>query len=280
MIGIAKIAVKRLGLAAILLLLSLILPLSVSAMEKSKRNSLGMEFVLIQPGTFSMGTAGERTPSKSNEIFHEVTLTRPFYMQTTEVTVAQWRKVMGERFFAKKKGTPDMPVVKVSWEDCEEFIHKLNERGEGTYRLPTEAEWEYACRSGTTTPYNWGEDIDCSRAMYSNNTLKSSGCVKYVATEKKLPADQPAPVKRYAPNAWGLYDMSGNVWEWCHDWYGPYPKGPVTDPQGPESGDDRVRRGGSWYGKGSRCRCANRNWSHPANRYQTTGFRLVMEAGE
>jgi len=280
MIGIAKTTVKRLGLAVIPLLLSLILPLSLPAMEKSQRNSLGMEFVLIQPGTFSMGSAAGDAPRRANEVLHEVTLTRPFYMQTTEVTVQQWRAVMGERFFAKKKGTPDMPVVKVSWEDCEEFLRKLNQMGKGTYRLPTEAEWEYACRSGATTPYNWGRTIDCSRAMYSNNTLKYDDCVKYVTTQKKLPADQPAPVKSYAPNAWGLYDMSGNVWEWCHDWYGPYPKKPVTDPQGPESGAARVRRGGSWYGKASRCRCANRNWSHPANRYQTTGFRLVMEVGE
>lgn len=268
------------GLAFIWLILSLILPVSLLAMEKRQGNSTGMEFVLIHPGTFSMGTSGEGHPSKANEIHHEVTLTRPFYMQATEVTVAQWRNVMGERFFAKKKGAPDMPVVKVSWQDCAEFIHKLNTLGEGTYRLPTEAEWEYACRSGSTTPYSWGETIDCSKAMYSNNTLKSNECVKDVTTEKKLPADQPAPVKSYAPNAWGLYDMSGNVWEWCQDWYAPYPEGAVTDPQGPKTGSARVRRGGSWYGKGSRCRCANRNWSHPANRYQTTGFRLVMEAEE
>ena len=271
---------KKVVLIIVWMLFVLPLPFSLQAMEKHQRNSIGMEFVLIPPGSFFMGTPGEGPPRKANEIHQEVTLTRPFYMQTTEVTVAQWRNVMGERFFAKKKGAPDMPVVKVSWQDCEEFIRKLNTLGEGTYRLPTEAEWEYACRSGSTTPYSWGETIDCSKAMYSNNTLKSNECVKDVTTEKKLPADQPAPVKSYAPNAWGLYDMSGNVWEWCQDWYAPYPEGAVTDPQGPKTGSARVRRGGSWYGKGSRCRCANRNWSHPANRYQTTGFRLVMEAEE
>lgn len=275
-----KSAPKKATLTVVLLIFAFFLPLSLQAMEKYQRNSMGMEFVLIRPGTFYMGTSVEGHPSKANEIHHEVTLTRPFYMQTTEVTVAQWRNVMGERFFGKKKGTPDMPVVKVSWQDCKEFIDKLNAKGEGTYRLPTEAEWEYACRSGATTSYSWGETIDCSKAMYSNNTLKSNECVKYVTSEKKLPADQPAPAKRYAPNGWGLYDMSGNVWEWCQDWYAPYPKGAVTDPKGPRTGSVRVRRGGSWYGKGSRCRCANRNWSHPANRYQTTGFRLVVEAEE
>ncbi len=253
---------------------------SLHAMEKRQVNSLGMEFILISPGTFFMGNLGEDVPKKANEITHEVTLTRPFYIQTTEVTVKQWREVMGRKFFGKKKGTLDMPVVRVSWQDCTEFIQKLNDREEGTYRLPTEAEWEYACRAGTTTPYSWGETIDCSKAMYSNNTLKSDECVKYVTDTKNLPADQPAPVKAYSPNAWGLYDLSGNVWEWCQDWYGPYPAEPVVDPEGPTSGSVRVRRGGSWYGLGSRCRCANRNFSHPANRYQTTGFRLVKEAGK
>ncbi|MFP4087272.1 MAG: formylglycine-generating enzyme family protein [Desulfobacteraceae bacterium] len=250
---------------------------SLQAMENRQSNSLGMEFILIPPGTFSMGNLGAGAPKKANEVEHQVTLTRPFYMQTTEVTVQQWRAVMGRKFFGGKKGTPDMPVVRVSWQDCMEFIQKLNRQGEGTYRLPTEAEWEYACRAGTTTHYSWGRTIDCSKAMYGNNTLKSDECVRYVTTIRDLPADQPAPVKSYSPNPWGLYDLSGNVWEWCRDWYGPYPQKPVKDPQGPASGSVRVRRGGSWYGPGSRCRCANRNFSHPANRYQTTGFRLVKE---
>jgi len=252
-------------------------PLRASALEKQIANSLGMNFVLIPPGTFMMGSPADDQRAKWNEVQHEVTIRKPFYMQTTEVTVQQWRTLMGTRVFFKKKGTDPMPVTDVSWEDCMEFIEKLNDRHEGTYRLPTEAEWEYACRGGKTWVYGWGDTIDCPKAMYANNTLKSADCVKWVRTQG-LPPDAPAPVASYEPNAWGLYDMAGNVWEWCQDRYGPYPKEAVSDPQGPSSGVERVRRGGSWYGPGQRCRCANRNFSHPANRYQTTGFRLVREA--
>ena len=251
--------------------------LPVNALEKTITNSIGMEFVLIPGGTFKMGSPQDEPNRRQNEIEHRVTIRQPFYMQTTEVTVKQWRAIMGKRFFFKKKGTDHMPVVKVSWQDCIDFIEKLNALNEGVYRLPTEAEWEYACRAGTTSAYAWGKTIDCKDAMYGNNTLKMDVCENYVKL-KGLPVDQPAPAKSYKPNAWGLYDMGGNVWEWCQDWYGRYGKDAVVDPRGPRSGSDKVRRGGSWYGTGTRCRCANRNLSNPANRYQTTGFRLVREA--
>jgi formylglycine-generating enzyme len=252
-------------------------PGHVFALEKRIANSLGMTFVLIPAGSFTMGSPADEQSRRSNEVEHEVTITRPFYMQTTEVTVKDWRAIMGTRLFFKKKGSDNMPVVDVSWDDCMEFIKKLNSLNEGVYRLPTEAEWEYACRGGSASVYGWGDVIDCSKAMYANNTLKNADCVKSVQS-KGLPEDQPAPVRSYAPNAWELYDMTGNVWEWCQDWYGPYEKGALVDPKGPPSGSDKVRRGGSWYGPGHRCRCANRNISHPASRYQTTGFRLVREA--
>jgi len=252
-------------------------PFDASALEKWFENSLNMRFVLIPAGTFTMGSPMDEQHRRSNEVEHQVKISRPFYMQTTEVTVKQWRAVMGKRFFFQKKGQDDMPVVSVSWDDCTDFIKKLNTLQEGTYRLPTEAEWEYACRGGDALMYGCGKTIECSKAMYANNSLKRKDCVKYVES-KGLPPDQPAPVKSYAPNPWDLYDMSGNVWEWCQDWYGPYDQGLVADPKGPKTGSDKVRRGGSFYGPGHRCRCANRNFSHPANRYQTTGFRLVREA--
>ncbi len=257
-------------------ILMLLYPVHAAEEEKQFTNSLDMTFVRIPPGTFTMGSPSDEQGRRRNEVEHEVAITRPFYMQTTEMTVKQWREVMGKRFFFRKKGSDDMPVVKVSWEDCMEFISKLNALNEGVYRLPTEAEWEYACKGGGGSVYGWGDVIDCSKAMYANNTLKSSGCVEAVKRMGLAP-DDPAPVKTYAPNAWGLYDMTGNVWEWCQDWFGPYGKDPVVDPKGPKKGTDKVRRGGSWYGPGERCRCANRNFSHPANRYQTTGFRLVRE---
>ena len=246
------------------------------APEKTFTNSLGMQFVLIPKGTFLMGTPVDEPGREKDEVQHKVILEKPFYMQTTDVTVKQWQSVMGRSFFAGKKGADDLPVVKVSWQDCVSFIKKLNTLNEGVYRLPTEAEWEYACRAGSETAYSWGNDMDCSKANYSTNTLKSDECVSY-AKGRGIKPDQPSPVKSYAPNAFGLYDMNGNVWEWCEDWYAPYDKNKTINPTGPEAGSDKVRRGGSWYGTDQRCRCGNRNFSHFANRYQTTGFRLVKE---
>jgi sulfatase modifying factor 1 len=206
---------------------------------------------------------------------HQVTLTRAFYMQTTEVTRKQWESIMGRSFFSRRY-QDELPIVKVSWFDCTEFIKKLNALKEGTYRLPTEAEWEYACLAGGSGPYPWGNSIRCADAMYANNPDKAEECVKYVESRGMRP-DSPAPDKSYPPNAWGLYDMPGNVWEWCSDWYGPYPQNPVSGPTGLETGTVKVRRGGSWFGQGWLCRCANRNFSHPGDRYATLGLRLVRE---
>lgn len=272
-----RYSIRLFSLLFAVLILNSLSPLPVNALEKTITNSIGMEFVLMPGGTFKMGSPQDEANRKKKEIEHQVTISKPFYMQTTEITVKQWRAVMGKRFFFKKKGTDHMPVVKISWQDCIDFIKKLNALNEGVYRLPTEAEWEYACRAGTTSAYAWGKTIDCNDAMYANNTLNTDLCVSFVES-KGLPVDQPAPAKSYRSNAWGLYDMEGNAWEWCQDWYGPYGKDAVVDPRGPSAGIDRVRRGGSWYGPGARCRCANRNLSNPANRYQTTGFRLVREA--
>ena len=260
----------------IILILSTLLPPSMLAFEKAFRNSLGMEFVLIPAGTFIMGSPPDEPNRGSNEIQHKVSISRPFYMQNTEVTLKQWRAVMGKRFLSSRKGADNMPVVKISWHDCIRFIKKLNVLGQWSYRLPTEAEWEYACRAGGSTAYSWGNTIDCGRAMYGNNSLKSRECLDYVRS-RGLPIDQPAPVKSYSPNDWGLYDMHGNVWEWCQDWYGDYMTSAKIDPFGPDSGTKRVRRGGSWFKNGYTCRSANRNHGHPGSRYQTTGFRLVRK---
>jgi formylglycine-generating enzyme required for sulfatase activity len=157
-----------------------------------------------------------------------------------------------------------------------EFIKRLNQMGEGKYRLPTEAEWEYAARAGTTNPFSWGDTIDCDKAMYGNNSIKHNVCQLYIKS-LELQIDAPAPVKSYQPNPWGLYDMHGNVWEWCMDWFGEYKKNSVTDPKGPDSGTMRIRRGGSWFKHGHSCRSANRSFGHQATRYRTTGFRLVRD---
>jgi len=251
---------------------------STWATEKIVIKDLGMEFVKIPSGSFVMGSPPDEPFRDTSEPQHRVVISEPFFMQTSEVTLAQWQNVMGKKFFSRRKGPGQSPVTQVSWHDTQDFINKLNRFVEGafTFRLPTEAEWEYAARGGTQTAYPWGNEITCSAAMFGNNRSKSGACVEYHET-RDIPVNQPGRVKRYAPNAFGLYDMHGNVWEWVQDWYGEYRTGTVTDPKGPPKGTMRVKRGGSWFRYGHSCRSANRATAHPASRLQTTGFRLVLE---
>jgi formylglycine-generating enzyme len=244
------------------------------AAEAHVYNSLGMRFVLIPAGEFIMGSPPGEKHRREDERPHLVAITRPFYMQTTEVTIGQWRALMGSGFLLRWLGPVNLPVTRVSWFDVQSFINKLNAIGEGTYRLPTEAEWEYAARAGSTTAYSWGDHIDCSLAMYAANSHGVNLCL-YDMHRFYDEGDNPAPIKSYAPNAWGLFDMHGNVWEWVQDWYGPYPESRHTDPSGPRQGTVRVRRGGGWDEHGHACRSANRGYANPASRLLSTGFRLV-----
>jgi sulfatase modifying factor 1 len=240
-------------------------------------NSMGMQFAQIPAGSFLMGSPPDEPYRDRSEIQHEVTISKPFYMQTTEVTIKQWQKVMGKpwyHLFFRPEGDGNLPVTRVCQYDIREFLHRLNAMGEGTYRLPTEAQWEYASRAGSTSAYSWGNRIDCSRAMYANADHGPDDCAE-AAERRGLPENGPAPVKSYAPNAWGLYDMHGNVWEWCRDWFGPYSAAAQTDPQGPASGEMRVRRGGGWFSPKYSLRSANRAYGHPASRLNTTGFRVI-----
>lgn len=144
-------------------------------LEKKFFNHLGMEFILVEPGTFIMGSPKNEAYRDENEIQHKVNITKAYYLQATEVTVRQWQAVMGRKLFGRKKGKENFPVTKVSFYDVIGFIEKLNELNrleKGRYRLPSEAEWEYACKAGTTTAYSWGDTIDCSKAMYQNNQKK------------------------------------------------------------------------------------------------------------
>lgn len=186
---------------------------------------------------------------------HEVTLTKPFYMGKHEVTQDQWESVMGKNP-SDTKGAK-LPVTNVSWEDCQEFIKKLNAKTDGGYRLPTESEWEYACRAGTTTAYSFGDKITPKDANYEDSKI-----------------DKPVAVGSYKPNAFGLYDMHGNVWEWCEDWHGEYPFA-VTDPKGPAKGEARVVRGGSFVGVASTARSSGRVDLAPSGRGYDGGFRLA-----
>ena len=262
----------------IIVLAAMLMPSAGLSAEKTYQNSIGMEFILIPAGSFMMGSpeSEKGRDGGGREIQHKVILTKPVYMQTTEVTVEQWESIMGKRLIGWRKGAQDHPITRVSWKDCQKFIKKLNARGEGVYRLPTEAEWEYACRAGSKTAYHWGNDIDCDKAMYGNKK-KSGVCLQYFAS-LNIKAGEPVPVKSFAPNHWGLYDMHGNVWEWCQDRYGDYEKNRIKDPIGPAKGGARVRRGGSWVSMDYDLRSANRAWAHPSNRTNITGLRLVREA--
>lgn len=218
----------------------------------------GMKFMRIPAGSFQMGS---KKGYRDETPVHRVTISRPFYLQTTEVTQRQWQTVMGNNPSHFKNGD-DYPVEQVSWNNAQEFLQKLNALDPGkNYRLPTEAEWEYACRAGTTgARYGNFSDI----AWYGGNSGK-----------------QTHPVGRKQPNAWGLYDMLGNVWEWCADWYGEnyYANSPATDPRGPSSGSARVLRGGGWYFNVNNSRCANRNWCNPGTWYNYLGFRCAADEG-
>jgi formylglycine-generating enzyme required for sulfatase activity len=248
--------------------------------NKSLSKSLGINFVYIEPGTFKMGSpsgwfSGEKYRN-DDETQHSVTLTRGYHLQTTEVTQSQWKAVMGSNPSRSTNCGDDCPVEQVSWNDVQDFIKKLNQKeGGDRYRLPTEAEWEYAARAGTTTVYSWGNEADCDKMMYENDVGSNENkCVSY-HRNRGLTPDSTAPVKSFSPNAWGLYDMHGNVWEWCQDWKGAYPSGAVTDPTGPSGGTGRVRRGGSWDDDARDCRSADRSSNDPGYRGNYLGFRLL-----
>jgi formylglycine-generating enzyme required for sulfatase activity len=164
----------------------------------------------------------------------------------------------------------DCPVESLSWTDVQNFIQKLNQMDEDkTYRLPTEAEWEYACRAGTETAFSYGKCLSSDQANFDGRR-PSGDCPSGSYRET------PVPVASFPPNPYGLYDMHGNVWEWCRDWYGSLPSDPAIDPFGPSSGKYKVVRGGSWYSLDDDCRSANRDRSAPTLRLEHIGFRLVM----
>src|SRR5476649_2316727 len=166
------------------------------------------------------------------------------------VTQEQWQAIMGNNP-SEFKGEKNLPVETVSWDDCQEFIKKLGEKNKQPYRLPTEAEWEYACRAGTTTPFHFGQAISANKANYDSYYTYGDG-------KKGVWRKKTTPVGSFQANAWGLHDMHGNVYQWCQDFYGDYPQKNVTDPQGPEKGVGRVLRGGSWFDLPRLCRSAYR----------------------
>jgi formylglycine-generating enzyme required for sulfatase activity len=236
-------------------------------------NEFPIKFVLIPAGKFQMGSPKTDKDRQADEgPQHEVTLSKPFYMGMYHVTQAQFFNVTGRKI-SGFQGPAHNPVENVTCDDALEFCQKLSERMERKVRLPTEAEWEYACRAGTATPLNTGETLSQDEANFDGDSANGNG-------QKGEWRQKPTPVGTFKPNAFGLYDMHGNVWEWCADWYGDYASGAVTDPQGPASGEHRVLRGGSWDYYGSEgpgnCRAAIRTGCCLDDRTNYYGFRVVV----
>ena len=238
-------------------------------------NGMRLEMVKITAGTFMMGSPSSESGRYNDEKQHPVTLTKDYWLGKYEVTQAQWRAVMGNNpsYF---KGD-NRPVAQIFWNEAKRFCDKLNERYAGKlprgykFDLPTEAQWEYACRAGTTTAYSYGDSSDTDKMNYNGNYPCGPGAPKGEYRQETVDVGSLG-----YKNAWGLYDMHGNVYEWCRDWYGGYSDGAVTDPVGPGTGEARVFRGGSWGDYAKLCRSALRNYNSRGDRDSYLGFRLAL----
>jgi formylglycine-generating enzyme required for sulfatase activity/N-acetylneuraminic acid mutarotase len=254
--------------------------------------------VWIPCGTFVMGSPTSEAERGSDETQHTVTLTKGFYMGKYAVTQGEYLALMGSNpsYFTTEDDNgnpipPDLnrPVEQVSWDDATNYCAQLTQHEQAAgrlpagwvYRLPTESEREYACRAGTTTAFHYGNALHGGMAnFYDYDEYDASVGDIYVSSPAVPWLPRTTAVGSYQPNAWGLYDMHGNVWEWCRDWYGDYPTGSVTDPQGPTSGSNRVGRGGCWYAYGRGCRSAYRDYGLPSSGYDLVGFRVVLAPGQ
>jgi formylglycine-generating enzyme required for sulfatase activity len=290
---------------------------------KEVTNSIGVRLLLIPKGSFQMGSTPEEKGSDDDEKQHSVTITHDYYLGVFEVTQAQYKKVMGKnpsyfqgnnvatRIPAKKHpetgrtieeekiipvNTDNHPVEFVSWEEAVEFCKRLSDLPEEkkagrVYRLPTEAEWEYACRAGTKTAYSFGADRNVlkdfdwfgdnsgGKIINSDRIWEKSREDVDIYIEKLLEnGGKTHPVGTKKANPWGLYDMHGNVCEWCSDWYVNYPKQAITDPIGPKLGSFRVFRGGSWHYVAAFCRLAFRGRGAPSGRGFDLGFRVALSS--
>jgi formylglycine-generating enzyme required for sulfatase activity len=263
MMKIEQSLVKALNFLCVVLIFSLVYQPPASAIDS--KNFVGMKFIFIQSGCFQMGNENPPTDQTVGETpSHRVCIDKPFYLGETEVTQKQWEDVMGNN--PSKNKVEDKPVDRVSWNDVQEFIKKLNAKEGGNYfRLPTEAEWEYAARAGSDDDYSFGDSPGslATYAWFGNLGYKGS----------------PHEVAQKEPNAWGLYDMHGNVWEWVQDWYDGtyYSNSPANNPQGPEAGKYRVYRGGSYIGKAVNLRASVRFSALPTTRTHDLGFRLARQ---
>ncbi len=280
--------------ACLVLLLSLS-PLAALAQEKAKllTNSIGMKLVEIPAGSFTMGSPPDEAERDAGELSHKVTITRPFYLGVYEVSQREFKQIVTDNrqqahFHASNGGGVDHPIENILSTSAVDFCTKLSaiaeEKNAGrTYRLPTEAEWEYACRAGTQTPFHYGDSLSAEQANFN-------GLYPYGSSEKGTYARKTMQVGSFQPNAFGLYDMHGNVAEWCADWYDKlyYQDSPEEDPLGPPEGAQSdgfgkfyvVARGGSWLDDARACRSAYRFRAMTTNNYKMIGFRVVCEVAD
>ncbi len=230
----------------------------------------GMVLVAVRPGSFMMGSTEGEPGRNDDEYLHRVTITQLFYIGQHEVTQAEWGRVMRtdpSRF----TGCEKCPVEQVDFYQVNEFLSRLNAGNTAVrFRLPTEAEWEYACRAGSRTAFSAGEHLTASQANVDTR-YALTGSEDGAAYEKTL------PVGRFAANKWGVHDMHGNVWEWTNDWYGPYDPRREYDPRGSETGSRKVIRGGSWRFDANSARCGLRYTHAPQDKGDSLGFRVVGE---
>ena len=286
---------------------SVLIRMGIDPSQTKQANKIPANFVFIQGGEFTMGSPEKEVDRSGDETQHQVKLS-DFYLCKYAVTVSDFKKFVDEtkylteaetgngsdvwngkewkrekginwRFGVSGKVRPpeeyDHPVVHVSWNDAMAYCKWLSAKTGMNYRLPSDAEWEYACRAGTKTPFNTGDNLTTDQANYNGN-------YPYNNNKKGKYRETTVPVNHFEPNGWGLYNMHGNVWEWCNDWFGDKyyneckAKGTVENPLGPKSGSGRVIRGGSWYNYAQDCRSSYRFYYTPGNRYYNLGFRLAL----
>ena len=287
-----EVAVRIVGLCSSLSILTFLIvlvePAALRAQDGEKviTNSIGMKLTLIPAGKFVMGSPADEAERDPEELQHEVTITKPFYLGVFEVTQREYEKVTGKNPSHFKKLESDQPVEQVRWTEAADFCNRLSNNADEkkagrVYRLPTEAEWEYACRAGTTTAYHHGAGLSAKLANFD-------GRFPFGGADKGAYLQKPAKVGSYAPNAWGLYDMHGNVAEWCADWYDPdyYKTSPKENPPGPAKGvlytgfaKDyfHVVRGGCWNDEAQACRSAYRFRLQSGEQYRWVGLRVLCE---